>query len=1411
MRSPSPSPSAPLLEGEPPPSPRRRWPSLWDVAAWLLLAAVSYVPSFLTQPGKVAADTKQYLYLDPGRLIQSALSMWDPDVGAGTVTHQNIGYLFPMGPYYWLVEQLHIPVWVGQRFWMGSLFFAAGTGVYFLGRLLGLSRAGRLAAALAYLLSPFVIVNIARTSAILMPWAALGWILAFTVLAARRGGWRYPALLAIVVALVGGVNATSILLVGIAPVVWVLYAVLVTREVTARAALAAVGRIAALCLLISLWWIAGLWAEGAYGINVLKYTETLPTVSSTSAASEAIRGLGYWYFYGDDKLQPWTLAGVDYTQWPWLLGVSFAVPVAAVALSALARWRYRAFAVALVVVGVVVAVGAYPFTHPSPLGAALKAGGSDSTAGLALRSTNRVLPLVILGLALLLGSGVTALAGVRWWLGLGVLGLASALVAADLPPLWNGTLVASNLDRPSALPGYVTDAANYLDAQNHDTRVLQVPGQDFAYYRWGVTADPVWPGLMTRPYLERAAVPVGEAGSVNLLQALDESIQDGVFVPSTIAPIASLLSSGDVLFESDQQYERFNTARPQTLWLQLTSTASGLDAPISFGTPTTYTPITYPLNDETQLAVPTGASAPPPVAVFPVPDARPIERAETTERPLLVAGDGVGLVNVAATGLLANNPTILYSATFAKQPARFRQQLANGAVLVLTDTNQKQHDTWGTVDDNYGYVEQAGETLLVPEPSEATLPVFPGAPSSTQTVAQLVSTDIASARATSYGNPITNTAENQPLAAVDGNLDTAWTEGAFGDATDATLRIALKQPVTADHVTLVQPQKGPQNRWINKVTLTFDGKHPITVDLGPGSRKAAGQVVDFPARRFSTLEVTVDGTTAGVLKNYAGESSVGFAEVSIPGVAPAHEVLRLPTDLLGQSGTASADHELLVQLNRLRATVVPTRTDPETSIQRTFSLPTARSFSVGGTARISTLDSDYLVNQLLGRIPFTGSPPLASTAALAATGQAVVVASNSSSRLPGDLNATAYSAMDADPTTSWMPGFGPQAGDWLEYTLNRPLTFDHLNLAVVADGRHSVPTRITVTANNGAGTPSTSRTVDLPATSLGTGRTQGATTDLPVSFPALTGNNVRVTVDAVHAHRELDYISGKQNTSPVGIAEVGLPGAVEAPTPATVPVRCLSNLVFANGQPVDVQISGSTATALANGGLDLTLCGSSAAGVTMAHGAQAVQTATNAVTGFNVDALTLASGTNDAPLPLTATGQVPPTPVAAGPEGHRGPPEPQPGHGVGRGPRRPLLAGARTEPEPGLEGDDGERGESRHVHLDRRLCQRVGGAGRPGRHGAADHHDVDPATGHRRGRAGLGGDPGRERRPGGRPAGSGRRVVGRPTVRATSAAAERRPPSGPGRQPWRRRPPSPSTPARRPPRPTPRWPTPPTT
>jgi len=208
--------------------------------------------------------------------------MWDPNIGLGTVTHQNIGYLFPMGPYYWVMENVGFPSWIAQRIWLGSIVFFAGLGVLYLLRTIDMRGPGAVVAALAYMLSPYSLHYAARISVILLPWAALGWLLALMVRALRKGGWRYPAAFAIVVQIVGSVNATALVFALLAPLLWVPYAVLITREVDWRRAALTLARIGVLTLGASLWWIAGLWAQGSYGIDILKATG-----SSTGATSSA--------------------------------------------------------------------------------------------------------------------------------------------------------------------------------------------------------------------------------------------------------------------------------------------------------------------------------------------------------------------------------------------------------------------------------------------------------------------------------------------------------------------------------------------------------------------------------------------------------------------------------------------------------------------------------------------------------------------------------------------------------------------------------------------------------------------------------------------------------------------------------------------------------------------------------------------------------------------------------------------------------------------------------------------------------------------------------------------------------------------------------------------------------------------
>ena len=118
----------------------------------------------------------------------------------------------------------------------------------------------------------------------------------------------------------------------------------------------------------------------------------MPSTSATSNPADVFRGLGYWYFYGADHTGPWTNAAVRYTQNVWLVGTSLAVPVVSLVAAAFVRWKERAFFLVLLFVGLVLSVGPFPFSNPTPLGGWLKSFMTDTTAGLALRSTDRATP-----------------------------------------------------------------------------------------------------------------------------------------------------------------------------------------------------------------------------------------------------------------------------------------------------------------------------------------------------------------------------------------------------------------------------------------------------------------------------------------------------------------------------------------------------------------------------------------------------------------------------------------------------------------------------------------------------------------------------------------------------------------------------------------------------------------------------------------------------------------------------------------------------------------------------------------------------------------------------------------------------------------------------------------------------------
>lgn len=1140
----------------------------------LVAAVVAYVPIVLSSPGVVGADTKTYLYLDPERVLRNAASLWDSDVSLGTVTHQNIGYLWPMGPFYWVFEALGSPDWFAQRIWLGTLLFAAGAGVRFLLRTLDWSGPGMLVAVLAYELSPYLLDYSARISAVLLPWAGLPWMLALTIRAARTGSWRHPACFALVALTVGSVNATSLLLVGLAPVAWLVHARVVERSISTRAGLTAALRIGVLTLGVSLWWIAGLVLQGGYSLPVTRYTETYETIADASTAPEVFRGLGYWFFYGNDKFGQWIEPSVEYTQGVWLLFVGFGLVVLALLGSGLVRWRHRSFFVLLIVLGGLIAVGSHPFDAPSPLGALFK-DFTTTDAGLALRSTPRALPMLVLATSVLLASLVNALHG-RWPSFARVFGVLVLIgVVLNNPAMWRVRMIEEHLQRDEALPEYWLDAIEALDAADRDGRVWEVPGSDFASYRWGNTVDPITPGLLDRGYVARELVPFGSPPSADLLTAFDRRLQEDSLDPDTVAPIARLLSVDDLVHRADLTFERFRTPRPGPTAALLDQTP-GIVADQAFG------PVganvagpEQTMLDEIHLAIDPDLRDPAAVETYVVDGALDIVRTKPVAGALVLVGDGAGLVDAAGAGLVDPDRAIWFGADLAADEQLRADVLAEPGTIVVTDTNKRRARRWGTLRENLGHTEQAGEEPLVEDPTDNRLALFPGLadagvdPDDAMTVS--VQEAPFSLRASAYGNPVTYTNDDRPALAIDGDPDTAWVVAAFAEARGEWLEFAYDEPVRLPSITLLQVRDPDANRHVTEVEIRADGEVLARVALGPESREGEGQRITLPdhapARRY---EIELTDLSLGRQPTYGGVSAVGFAEVRMGDAAPVVEYLRTPTAFTDRVGDDLAAHALAVVLTRERSNPQePVREDPEAEIRRIVELPGVGAFTIEGAARLSAAVPESEIDALIGR---------------SATVDGVGVQSSSSGPLPGDLWSIASFASDGDSGTAWTGTFGPQAGQWVRFAFDAPRLVDSPRLAIVTDDLHSVPTEVEVWLDGAlAGRYPTG--LDLVDAEPGT----VAEVVLPVEAAMASTVELRVAEAVERATR--DWYSNHFVAMPTAIAEVEF--ADDGPlfgAPTDVDSGCLG-LVLVDGRSVDVRVTGPADDALDREELSLRACG----------------------------------------------------------------------------------------------------------------------------------------------------------------------------------------------------------------------------
>ncbi len=148
-----------------------------------------------------------------------------------------------------------------------------------------------------------------------------------------------------------------------------------------------------------------------------------------------------------------------------------------------------------------------------------------------------------------------------------------------------------------------------------------------------------------------------------------------------------------------------------------------------------------------------------------------------------------------------------------------------------------------------------------------------------------------------------------------------------------------------------------------------------------------------------------------------------------------------------------------------------------------------------------------------------------------------------------------------------------------------PTTLSKLNLQLIADGKHSVPTTIELVVDGGK----QKRILHLPAVT--DQKAADSTVSAPVSFAPVTGSTFRFVITGERRETTTDYFTHEPLEVPVAIAELGAPGLKVAAASASLPSTCRTDLLKIDGKPVGVQIGGSTTAAIARDGLQVQLCG----------------------------------------------------------------------------------------------------------------------------------------------------------------------------------------------------------------------------
>jgi arabinofuranan 3-O-arabinosyltransferase len=962
-------PASPAGQAGPPGADERIRQRIRLVAFSLMLAVLPVC----TAPGRIIADTKLDLAIDPGRFLARALTLWDPQQ-FGQLQDQAAGYLFPMGPFFWAGHAAGLEPWVVQRLWISAVAVTAFLGTVRLAERLGIgSPWTRIAGGLAYAASPAALALLGGLSAEFLPAALLPWILLPLVTAARGGRpGRAAARSALAVALAGGINGAATAAV-LLPAV--LYILTLSRPAPRWRILAwwCPAVVAA-----TLWWTVPLALLSRYGVSIIPYTESAFTTTSVTGLAETLRGTENWVSYLVVDGQPW-----------WLPGYRLVTGTAPALLTALAaglglagltapRLPARRFLLCSVLAGVVIISAGHLTSLGNPL-----AGPVDQLINgpaAAFRNLRKFDPMIRLPVALGLAHLLTVIRLPRlrtvtaWAAALAIAGLA-------LPAYTGGAAPAGNY---SQIPPYWESAAAWLNQHAGRQAVLIEPGAPFGQYTWGSPLDEVLQPLITADWAERNLSVIGSPGNERLLDAVDQQLAAGAG-SAALARVLAGMGVRYVVVRNDLNRAVLTGAWPARLSQALAS-SPGITRMVQFGQ---VTGSPGPDDAATDFDPPSAA-----VDIYQVAGASPVVTTAPAATALRVYGGPEALLTLAAEGLPAGRPVLL-NADPGGVPA---------AAAVVTDSLRRRVRNFGELRRSYSPTLTAGQPAATFEATgDYTEPGWARYQAVARYRGGISGVTASSSAADIAAIPSQWASGLQPFAAVDGDPRTAWESGSWNGPVGQWIRVRFLDPASPGTISVAfadRPEVGPA---VTRVTITTAAGQVTDRVRAAGGR---AQPLRVPPGRTGWLRLTV----TGVAGRAGFGTQVAIRELTVPGLtdgraitAPAPPAGTRPAAVVLAKAQPWPSGCMRTAVRWVCSPALTVPTEEQYGFDHAFTVPDAGQATLRGQAVLTTPLRG-------GTYPGTGR----------SGNRRPAVWARASSTYTADPRDQALAAVDGNPATTWI-------------------------------------------------------------------------------------------------------------------------------------------------------------------------------------------------------------------------------------------------------------------------------------------------------------------------------------------------------------------------------------------------------